>query len=54
LADALDAADATSVTEANAKAASATPISSFDFMSYPPLDCCAPERLKFGHSDATI
>jgi hypothetical protein len=35
-------ANETSVAAANAKAAIATPISSLDFMSYPPLDCCAP------------
>jgi hypothetical protein len=47
---ALIEANETSVTAANAKAAIATPISSLDFMSYHPLDCCAFEWLKFGHS----
>jgi hypothetical protein len=54
LADALDAADAMSVAEANANAASVTPISSLDFMSHPPFGLLRHRVAQFGHSDAII
>jgi hypothetical protein len=48
------AANETSVTAANAKAAIATPISILDFIVTILGFCCAFEWLKFGHSGGII